>query len=129
MNELGEVHTEGNGSFTGGGALQHLWDSTSLGALKQCPRYYELSIVRGYAPRALAVDLRFGLLMHSARERFYRARAQGTGHDEALACIGRVPSHANLRHRSAATMGLRSSAEESAHARSDVRVVRRSMER
>ena len=70
VNELGPVDTSGNGSFTGGGALQHLWDSTSLGALKQCPRYYELSIVRGYAPRALAVDLRFGLLMHSARERF-----------------------------------------------------------
>ena len=84
MNELGPVDTSGNGSFTGGGALQHLWDSTSLGALKQCPRYYELSIVRGYAPRALAVDLRFGLLLHGARERFYRARAQGTSHDDAL---------------------------------------------
>ena len=82
MNELGEVDTSGNGSFTG--ALQHLWDSTSLGALKTCPRYYELSIVRGYAPRALAVDLRFGLLMHSARERFYRARASGTDHDSAI---------------------------------------------
>lgn len=82
MNELGPVNTQGNGSFQG--PLQTLWDSTSLGALKTCPRYYELSIVRGYAPRALAVDLRFGLLLHGARERYYRTRSTGEDHEWAL---------------------------------------------
>ena len=50
MNELGPVDTSANGSFTG--ALQTLWDSVSLGALKTCPRYYELSIVRAMQAKA-----------------------------------------------------------------------------
>ena len=82
MNELGAIDTSANRAFSG--PLQLVWDSTSLGALKLCPRYYELSIVRGYTPRTLGVDLAFGLWLHGARERFYRARAQGTPHDEAL---------------------------------------------
>src|SRR5271156_3115727 len=61
--------------------LQIFWDSVSLGALKECPRYYELAIVRGWRSRAGAVDLEFGIFMHSARERYYHGLASGAGHD------------------------------------------------
>ena len=64
-------------------ALQLAWDSTSLGVLKECPRKYELSIVRGWRSRAAAVDLEFGILIHSARERYYHAKARGEDHDTA----------------------------------------------
>lgn len=72
-----------NGAFAPGSSLQLVWDSTSLGALKQCPRYYQLNIVQGYQPRKLAVDLAFGIWLHGARERFYHAKAAGRSHDEA----------------------------------------------
>lgn len=64
--------------------LQLTWDSVSLGALKTCPRLYELSIVRGYTPMLQAVDLAFGLWMHKAREIYYHARAQSASHDDAI---------------------------------------------
>lgn len=70
-----------NTSFQTGTALQIAWDSTSIGALKKCPRYYQLSIVLGYTPRLRSVDLDFGIWLHSARERYYHARARGEDHD------------------------------------------------
>lgn len=77
----------GNGSFAREGdkqlPLQLVWDSTSLGALKQCPRYYFLSIVLGFQPKKLAVDLAFGIWLHSVRERYYHHRADGLSHDDA----------------------------------------------
>jgi len=63
--------------------LQLYWDSTSLGLLKECARKYELAIVRGWRSRSAAVDLDFGIFLHSARERYYHARAAGAGHDNA----------------------------------------------
>ncbi len=63
--------------------LQLSWDSTSLGALKECPRKYELSIVKGWRSKTTAVDLDFGIWLHSARERYYHARARGQDHDTA----------------------------------------------
>ena len=63
--------------------LQLYWDSTSLGLLKECARKYELAIVRGWRSRSAAVDLDFGIFLHSARERYYHARAEGASHDEA----------------------------------------------
>jgi hypothetical protein len=64
-------------------ALQLAWDSVSLGTLKECPRKYELSIVKGWRSRAAAVDLEFGIFLHSARERYYHARASGGTHEQA----------------------------------------------
>lgn len=64
--------------------LQLAWDSVSLGALKTCPRYYELAIVHGYTPHQRAVDLDFGIWMHAARERYYHARAEGQSHDDGV---------------------------------------------
>ncbi len=71
-----------NTSFSG--SMQLAWDSTSIGALKKCPRYYQLSIVLGHQPRTQRVDLDFGIWLHSARERYYHARAQGASHDDGV---------------------------------------------
>lgn len=64
--------------------LQLAFDSVSLGALKKCPRFYELSIVQGYAPRGEQTDLFFGILYHSSLERYYHARAQGATHQDGV---------------------------------------------
>lgn len=64
--------------------LQLVWDSVSLGALKKCPRYYQLSILEGWQPRKKRVDLEFGIFAHSCREQYYHAKATGKSHDEAL---------------------------------------------
>jgi hypothetical protein len=64
--------------------LQLAWDSVSLGALKFCPRYYQLTIVEGWEPRARSVDLSFGIWLHESRERYYHARARGGDHAEGL---------------------------------------------
>ena len=65
-------------------ALQLAWDSTSLGALKTCPRYYEYSILHGFVPRIESVHLTFGLLFHAALEEYDRDKANGIGHEDAL---------------------------------------------
>lgn len=59
-------------------------DSTSLGAFKTCPKYYQLSIVEGWEPKAERVHLVFGLLMHQAVERYEHWKVQGADHEEAL---------------------------------------------
>lgn len=64
--------------------LQLAWDSTSLGALKRCPRYYQLAIIQGHTSRSLNVHLFFGIIYHSATERYSHGRAQGKTHDESL---------------------------------------------
>ena len=64
--------------------LQLAIDSHSLGAFKTCPRWYYYTIVLGLQPRAESVHLTFGLLMHKAREVYYKARAAGAGYEEAV---------------------------------------------
>ena len=69
--------------------LQLAIDSTSLGAFKVCPRYYQLSIgpqpeVGGFAPRMESVHLIFGLLAHSSLEHYHHFRSQSIPHEEAL---------------------------------------------
>jgi hypothetical protein len=59
-------------------------DSTSLGAFKTCPRFYQLSIVEGWEPRQQSVHLAFGLWVHGARELYEHKRQQGLDHDAAL---------------------------------------------
>jgi hypothetical protein len=58
-------------------------DSTSLGAFKKCPRYYQYTIVEGWQPKELSVHLHFGILLHSALERYDHAKAEGKGHEDA----------------------------------------------
>lgn len=64
--------------------LQLYWDSVSLGAIKKCPRYYQLTIIQGWEPKKRSVHLEFGIWIHSAREQYYHARANGKGHNEGV---------------------------------------------
>jgi len=66
--------------------LQLAWDSTSLGALKTCPRLYYYSIVCGWTSAHLNVHLTFGLLYHAALERYDHERASGSDYDHATLC-------------------------------------------
>lgn len=66
--------------------LQLYWDSVSTGALKKCPRYYQLANVEGWTRKGTEgrVDLDFGIWLHSGRERYYHARADGKTHEEGV---------------------------------------------
>jgi hypothetical protein len=66
------------------GNLQVAWDSTSMRALKECPRKYYYSIVLGFAPRFESVHLTFGLHYHKGLELLAHYKAGGLSHDEAV---------------------------------------------
>lgn len=67
------------------GKLQLAWDSTSMAALKKCPRYYELSIIEGYrAKRGQNLHFRFGILVHRALEVYDHKKFEGMPHEEAM---------------------------------------------
>lgn len=57
--------------------LQLVWDATSLGTLKECPRKYYYQVVRGYMPRQAALALSYGIALHEGLEGFYRREAKG----------------------------------------------------
>jgi hypothetical protein len=59
-------------------------DSTSLGALKQCPRYYYYSIICGYTKVGVQIHLDFGSAAHHISESYQRLRSNGADHEEAL---------------------------------------------
>lgn len=63
--------------------LQLAWDSTSLGALKRCPRYYEYNIIEGYVTRGESVHLRFGSEYNNALVTYHKCRAKGEDHETA----------------------------------------------
>jgi len=63
--------------------LQLAWDSTSLGSLKTCPRYYLYNIIMGWQPRQLSPHLKFGQVYHKALETYDHGRSQGLPHDQA----------------------------------------------
>ena len=83
--------------FLEGTAIQFAWDSTSIGALKKCPRFYQLSILEGWVPNRGRVDLEFGIFYTEALELYYKLRcgakladgSQATpmGHEESLLWI------------------------------------------
>jgi hypothetical protein len=64
--------------------FQTYWDSTSLGALKRCPRFYQYSLIEGWAPRLESAHLTFGLHYHAGIERYDHARASGASHEAAV---------------------------------------------
>lgn len=64
--------------------MQLAVDSTSLGAFKTCPRFYQYSILEGWSPRDESVHLTFGLLLHKALEIYQHCRAEGKEHDDAM---------------------------------------------
>lgn len=70
--------------FFQGTKLQYAWDSTSLGALKKCPRYYQYSILEGWRAKDESVHLTFGSCYASALETYHKLLAAGAEHDDAL---------------------------------------------
>ena len=67
-----------------GTKLQYAWDSTSLSALKTCPRLYQFTILEGWTSRNEKVDLRFGIEYHHGIQTYELARAGGSDHDTAV---------------------------------------------
>lgn len=65
------------------GTHQIAWDASSLTAFKRCPRFYELSIIRGYRVTERSVHLEFGSLIHKAIELYERRRGSDS-HDAVL---------------------------------------------
>ncbi len=70
--------------------LQIAWDSTSLGALKTCGRFYEYELIHGWTPKRPSVHLVFGQIFHSALERYDHERFAGADHDQATVAAVRV---------------------------------------
>jgi hypothetical protein len=70
--------------FLPGTKIQFAWDSTSLGALKTCPRYYQYTMLDGYQPKGESVHLRFGSEYHAAIQHYDIAKASGSTHEEAI---------------------------------------------
>lgn len=62
--------------------LQIIWDATSLGTFKECPRKYYLQVVRGYTTKKSALQLDFGILLHEGLENFYKRKAKGVEYEE-----------------------------------------------
>ena len=71
--------------FIPGTKVQYAFDSTSLGWLKTCPRYYEYSMIEQWRSRSNSVHLDFGLWYHDALESYDRWCAEGMNHEDALA--------------------------------------------
>jgi len=85
--EVGEVvqNWENNKSFSQKlPRFQTAIDSTSLGAFKQCARYYYYSIICGYTKIGVQINLDFGSAAHHVSENYQRARSQGIEHEAAL---------------------------------------------
>lgn len=77
-----DLLSERNSSLLDSG-LQHAWDSTSLGSLKECPRKYYYQIIQGWRSRGESIHLEFGLYYHSALETYDKEIAHGRTHSEA----------------------------------------------
>lgn len=63
--------------------FQTSWDSTSLGWLKTCPRYYEYQMLEGWSPKSKGIHLAFGGWYASGVEMYAHARASGSDHTAA----------------------------------------------
>jgi hypothetical protein len=64
--------------------LQLAWDSTSLGALKRCARYYEYNIIEGYTTRNESAHLRFGIEYNNALVTYQQSIADGADYETAV---------------------------------------------
>ncbi len=62
---------------------QVVWDSTSLGWLKTCPRSYQYQMLEAWEPKSRGVHLVFGSLYAAGLERYAHSRASGDDHDTA----------------------------------------------
>ena len=64
--------------------LQISWDSTSLGALKRCPRYYYYNIIMGYVHRGENAHLTFGSAYNNSLVYYQIRRANGIDYENAV---------------------------------------------
>lgn len=64
--------------------LQFAWDSTSLGAFKRCPRYYQYSMIENWQSKAPKVALEFGIHYHALLEYFTKILAETGDYETAL---------------------------------------------
>jgi hypothetical protein len=55
--------------------VQFVWDSTSLGLLKTCPRKYQLTMVLNWQPKKRSHHLDFGIYYHTAIEIYHKLMA------------------------------------------------------
>lgn len=103
-----EANVEGNSSFakivTENATywVQIVWDTVSTGALKKCPRYYQLAIREGWNPKGTNPHLLFGLVCHSALEVYEKARFAGTTHEESVYEAVRHALHRTGEYKKAA---------------------------
>lgn len=80
--------------------LQLIWDATSLGTLRECPRKYYLQVIRGYTTKRAALALDFGIALHEGLELFYRNKAAGMSwaenEESVIGFLLRHPLRANI---------------------------------
>lgn len=56
--------------------VQYVWDSTSLGLLKTCPRKYQLTMVLNWQPKRRSHHLEFGILYHTGIELYLKSMVE-----------------------------------------------------
>lgn len=64
--------------------VQFAWDSTSIKLAEECLRKYQYQMIEGWRSMSESVHLRFGGHYATALEHFYKHKALGLSHDEAL---------------------------------------------
>lgn len=64
--------------------VQFAWDSTSIKTAEECLRKYQYTMIEGWKSNSESVHLRFGGHYATAIEHFYKHKALGMSHDEAL---------------------------------------------
>jgi Holliday junction resolvase-like predicted endonuclease len=74
-------------------AFQFAWDSTSLGALKTCPRKYLYTIIQGWMHKILPPPLSFGIHYHTCMETWHKLLTHDIPKEE---CFLRVVRLAGL---------------------------------
>jgi PD-(D/E)XK nuclease superfamily len=77
-------YTEAPSPFFPDTLQQYAWDSTSLEALKRCPRLYYYTMIRRLRGKEESIHLRFGREVHQALHDYEIAKAEGKNHVEAL---------------------------------------------
>lgn len=74
--------------------LQLVWDATSLGTFKECPRKYYYQVIRGYTTKKTALALDFGIALHEGLESFYRRQDKGLDFESnVLATVEQLMKH------------------------------------
>lgn len=76
---------EGNTSFCEDAPrIQVVWDSTTLGTFKTCPRKYYYEYIEGFRSKRGEIHLEFGVYYHASLEKYDIFLTQGMTQEEAL---------------------------------------------